>query len=1506
MELLVVVVIASIVGAIGFPTMQSWRQNYENQQIKTVLADSYREAKHDYREQSDSYDNLSSVLSSLRTAEPDKTYTTGTVKKNGKIYVSLPNPQQLVLSTYTKYGQLCSISANENSASSEPQPTCSGNTTTSGTPVTPDGAPSLSWVNSGSSPIETTNRATNGSVESNTNGWATSVLSPFVETSGGSISSSSTANDGSTAIKLVVSQAGQGVTYQGWKTKSGNNFDSGQTYMATVWLKGDSGSRVKITAGSTATAASRDDVRVTLTNTWKPYTVVWNQTVNASTNTDNTFAVQTLDGASQNIYIDGLTVSQVTSDLAGGNSGFETAGSPVADWSTGDTLVDSGATLSVFTSGADVGTRSGQVTMNGPDEGVQYTRLTTSNKRFQEGTMYVAQFDARGVTGGENLKVSFGNNTGAGLANETFTLGTTASHGWQSYSIGWTPEQMTDTAGISFKSAGGSNITVQLDDLKVYRVVRTFSLASPGTNLDIGTDPTSAVLGYSYPMDSSTSTQPHFEWEVSGGPARTTTCTLDGSPVVCGGTSWESNTSLSVYSVSNPVTHTFNVTVTNDSGSNSLSRTWRVVPSLPYVSITGASKPANNSTATSQNFQWTTQGQVDSTECQVDGGAWTSCSGATNHAYTTAVPTSDGGTSHTFAVRVTNISGSRTDSYTWQQRPPAPTATATVSSFVASNGTNYPEVVRGDSPVGYWRLGEQAGNVFYDAVSTNDATATSAAGTYTRDAASLLTNNSDGALSSDGSASVINAGNGSAFNTNAMSVEAWVKQTGTTGLQDVAYKSSSYLLRVNAGQPYFFVYLPTAGWQSVAAPSNISTGVTHHLVGTYDGTALLKIYVDGTLANTANISAATGSKTVNVTANPLYFSGSQFSELGINGTMDELALYGSALSASAVSTHYQAGLNGKTATTSLSYTTSGVVTSVDCALASSTWSTNVAYPSCASPLSLPGLRLGNYAATVTANNFSGPGSDTKNFTVIPEAPTVRWTNTPPTTVTANNGAGPANLAWETGGTVTSTVCKLDNVTVGCAQQGPYITGSLSRGAHTFTVQVSNAQGSSSVLSTSWTQVQPTPVINFTGGPSGAVTTTNNTITYTIANDVSSVTCTLNGVSAPCNSTSAAFTSQATCRSYSLVVTAVNSDTSTTATRNWSINCLPAPVITFTGGPSGNVATTSNTVTYTIANPVTTVTCTLNGSSVPCNTTSAAFTGQAQCTNFTLVVTASNADASGNATRTWHVNCPPVSSVSITWPGDTVAGSGTTSYSASNVASCSVYVDWYGWQSCWSTSMGLSGKPWDNSNIGIQLCNADGTDCPSYFHTWNRNGSIVYHGYLDAGTFWDGWSNCSNGNGRVYRAEVYGVAVHTAASAMWLQGTTSYVPNNAWGCVYSWGFTNKGDDIRFAVRRDVFGADLGSDGEQFQVYDPGSGTWIANQVAWNTTAHDANYKWNRVVGANYIGWQTRVVFYGGNVSNYNCNSSGGCGIEFDTIAGVSSPYGDRNQPSNLGVNGQTDR
>ncbi|HLK43901.1 MAG TPA: LamG-like jellyroll fold domain-containing protein, partial [Thermoleophilia bacterium] len=226
---------------------------------------------------------------------------------------------------------------------------------------------------------------------------------------------------------------------------------------------------------------------------------------------------------------------------------------------------------------------------------------------------------------------------------------------------------------------------------------------------------------------------------------------------------------------------------------------------------------------------------------------------------------------------------------------------------------DYRSTVITDAPAGYWRLGESSGSAIADSSGNN--LAGSLTGGVTLGQPGVVAGDGDTAISFDGSsgyASIADAPSLS-FTGGSFTVEAWVKTTSAAMVPLVSKSSGSstreYSLRLAAGgTPVFAVYSGGQTESAVSGPTAINDGHWHQVVGvasTSSGTTTLTVYVDGAPAGLTSTSGLTFTDT---TA-PLEigrFNSPPDTTAYAAATIDEAAVYPTALSATRVQAHYAA------------------------------------------------------------------------------------------------------------------------------------------------------------------------------------------------------------------------------------------------------------------------------------------------------------------------------------------------------------------------------------------------------------------------------------------------------------------------------------------------------------------------------------------------------------------------------------------------------------------------
>lgn len=243
---------------------------------------------------------------------------------------------------------------------------------------------------------------------------------------------------------------------------------------------------------------------------------------------------------------------------------------------------------------------------------------------------------------------------------------------------------------------------------------------------------------------------------------------------------------------------------------------------------------------------------------------------------------------------------------------------AVYEAAVAASG--YAAAVLADSPVGYWRLGESAGPTAEDATGSHDGTY---AGTPGYGTTAALVGDSDTAVtfSGDDSVSVADHADFDFTRTSAFSVEFWFNNLTAAEMAVVSkldsaganYRGWEVQFPADGTIRLYLIDTYPSAWIRTSTSSAYNDGQWHHAVVAYDGSgaaAGVTFYVDGlsVAKTTLDDSLVGGSDITN--AQPVKFGTRPAEALFYTGLLDEVAIYGTALSAAAA--HYAAALGDLT------------------------------------------------------------------------------------------------------------------------------------------------------------------------------------------------------------------------------------------------------------------------------------------------------------------------------------------------------------------------------------------------------------------------------------------------------------------------------------------------------------------------------------------------------------------------------------------------------------------
>ena len=225
------------------------------------------------------------------------------------------------------------------------------------------------------------------------------------------------------------------------------------------------------------------------------------------------------------------------------------------------------------------------------------------------------------------------------------------------------------------------------------------------------------------------------------------------------------------------------------------------------------------------------------------------------------------------------------------------TTTSGMNGFSAAPSFYRAEVLA-DSPVSYWRLGEVTGTNAIDELATSHGTY---AGGHTLGVADALANDPNTAVDFDGLSGRVSVPDAAALQmSTSVSVEAWVRPDTVTGSRWIVNKGNQYRLYIFDGNTYFGIRTPT-GTDVNLTTTLVTSGTWQHLVGTFDGTTMV-LYRNGD-----SVAQASLTDTIQTGTLPLFIGAFDDTSSFFDGGIDEVAVYGQALSPAQVLTHYQRG-----------------------------------------------------------------------------------------------------------------------------------------------------------------------------------------------------------------------------------------------------------------------------------------------------------------------------------------------------------------------------------------------------------------------------------------------------------------------------------------------------------------------------------------------------------------------------------------------------------------------
>ena len=230
------------------------------------------------------------------------------------------------------------------------------------------------------------------------------------------------------------------------------------------------------------------------------------------------------------------------------------------------------------------------------------------------------------------------------------------------------------------------------------------------------------------------------------------------------------------------------------------------------------------------------------------------------------------------------------------------------SRHAAPASAGYYGAVMADTPSAYWRFTETSGTTVADATG-NGRTLTLTTSTG-RNAPSLIAGDADPSWDNpgtNGGETVLEAWMTPA----AWTVEAMINPDATSGYRgiitfDGTSTSRGWSWHLLDGKLHFYQKLSRQdpNVYELSGATKISVGTTHHVALTYDGTQV-RVYLDGVLDGGPWTATPVPSSYYGLVVGASH-AGSDPLALFFDGRMDEVAFYGSALSAARILAHAQA------------------------------------------------------------------------------------------------------------------------------------------------------------------------------------------------------------------------------------------------------------------------------------------------------------------------------------------------------------------------------------------------------------------------------------------------------------------------------------------------------------------------------------------------------------------------------------------------------------------------
>ena len=619
--------------------------------------------------------------------------------------------------------------------------------------------------------------------------------------------------------------------------------------------------RVTLTLQSTAAVDAPVDVRRVADTTWNEKAVSW----------ETAPAVGTLAGS-----LTSVPAGQTVIDVTG--------------------LVTTNATVSLALTGSaanDISFSSREVTTQAPTLTVTYAAPDTTAPATPTGLSATA--------GDATVALAWTANTETDLAGYRLyrrpaggTWPTTATKELPGTATTWTDTTVTNNTSYDYRLTA---IDTTGNESTPSTAVTATPNPAPGTTAPATPTGLSATAGdatVALAWTANTETDLagyHLYRRPTGGTWPTTaTKELPGTATTWTDTTVTNNTSYdyrltAIDTTGNESTPSTAVTATPNPGPDT------TAPATP----TGLSATAGDATVA---LAWTANTETDLAGYRLyrrpTGGTWptTATKALTGTATTWTDTTVTNNTSYDYRLTAIDTTGNESTPST------AVTATPKAAGPCDSTSTYSSSVLATSGLRAYWRLGDRSGTTACEARTAFPGTYS---GGFTLAQQGAISGDANTAVALNGSTGYVRVPSSNGLNpTAAITVEGWVSPASAATSQTLVRKDQQYMLRVVNSTLMTRLWWTDGTYTEFASAAVMTSGEYQHVAMTYDGLTV-RLFRNGVeVANRAVIKAIkTGTSALNLGTS----GGYDF----VNGRLDELAIYSSAVPSATVAQHYRAG-----------------------------------------------------------------------------------------------------------------------------------------------------------------------------------------------------------------------------------------------------------------------------------------------------------------------------------------------------------------------------------------------------------------------------------------------------------------------------------------------------------------------------------------------------------------------------------------------------------------------